>query len=594
MGSVKHSKKKAEKRKGWEVYMLPVLFFVTIYPLILDMVMVTNDLAGFEWFSQESSRVDFFLYTKSRVLLAGAVIMLILLLDIHVIEGAKLYIQKSLAGLLVFGAGAILSSMMSPRRHEALWGGVESCEGAFAVLAYLLLVIYSMTVILNAAGLSGRFEKAAHILFAGSGFILAATGISQLIGKDLIRSKPVLSIIARGPAKEMIRYLEFADTSSGLQKVYLTLFSFDEAGIYLTMLLPLVLLAAEKSRHKMLKAMYICLSVLLMICLIGTGARAVMAAFAITMISGIIFRNLMPGEKEKKGRFPVAILLLLILIPGVIYVFVQRGSARGNEPGSGLEAITPKKSRVEFVYEGQSYMAEPQNILKAAGKGKLTLTQGSDGYYRSDEPAGIGLFTQSLPEEEKIDLYYNGIVLAFVKKSGDERFCFINQFGNRAVIENADKIARIPGALFNHRGYIWSRAAVLLKKHILLGCGQDQFVCIFPQNDYVGKADEGSDFFGQIVIGPHSIYLQNALQSGILAALAGLISVAAVVVGGIRVLRKKGCNGDGLFVFYITLSLVNYLICGLLNDSCVAVAPLFWLLLGAEAGFCAKTMKDQG
>ncbi len=68
------------------------------------------------------------------------------------------------------------------------------------------------------------------------------------------------------------------------------------------------------------------------------------------------------------------------------------------------------------------------------------------------------------------------------------------------------------------RGYIWSRTIPLLKKYILLGGGQDTFTVLFPNHDYLGKAQWGDKDL--IITKPHCMYLQIAVQSGILSLIA--------------------------------------------------------------------------
>ena len=75
--------------------------------------------------------------------------------------------------------------------------------------------------------------------------------------------------------------------------------------------------------------------------------------------------------------------------------------------------------------------------------------------------------------------------------------------------------------LFSNRGYIWARTIPLLKDNIIVGSGPDTFVLEFPNYDYVNSAYVG--FLNQIVTKPHNLYLQMAVQTGCVSAIAFIV-----------------------------------------------------------------------
>ena len=131
----------------------------------------------------------------------------------------------------------------------------------------------------------------------------------------------------------------------------------------------------------------------------------------------------------------------------------------------------------------------------------------------------------------------------------------------------------------SRRGYIWSRTFPLLKRHILYGSGPNTFVYEFPNDDYVGMKNVGYD--GAVVTKPHNMFLQIWVQTGFVSLLAflalyGLYFVESIrlyfLCGGLRSSEKIGLG--------IMLGTFGYIVTGLANDSTVAVAPLYWCLLG--------------
>ena len=69
------------------------------------------------------------------------------------------------------------------------------------------------------------------------------------------------------------------------------------------------------------------------------------------------------------------------------------------------------------------------------------------------------------------------------------------------------------------RGYIWGRTIPLILKHLIWGSGPDTFAAEFPQTDYVMKANTGAGMYQQLPTKAHSLYLQTALQTGVLSLL---------------------------------------------------------------------------
>jgi O-antigen ligase len=118
-----------------------------------------------------------------------------------------------------------------------------------------------------------------------------------------------------------------------------------------------------------------------------------------------------------------------------------------------------------------------------------------------------------------------------------------------------------------------------LKKHLILGSGADTFAIAFPQQDYVGIYNAGFD--SQFVSKPHNMYLQMGVQTGVLSLIAFLVFYGMYFISSIRLYIKGHFNsyfaqiGVGVFV-----GTFGYMITGIANDSTIAVAPMFWTLMG--------------
>ena len=106
------------------------------------------------------------------------------------------------------------------------------------------------------------------------------------------------------------------------------------------------------------------------------------------------------------------------------------------------------------------------------------------------------------------------------------------------------------------RGYIWSRSIPLLKDNLILGKGPDTFVFEFPQNDLIGKY-YAYDTPNMTVDKPHDLYLQIALNNGLIALIAFLGIMLIYIIDSFKLYSlKKRYEISELF------------------------APIFWILLG--------------
>ena len=128
--------------------------------------------------------------------------------------------------------------------------------------------------------------------------------------------------------------------------------------------------------------------------------------------------------------------------------------------------------------------------------------------------------------------------------------------------------------LFSARLYIWNRTLPLVKDAIFLGHGPGVFPILFPQRDFVGKIN-AYNVHGIIVDKPHSLFLQQWFQSGLLHMLIFLGMALAIL--------HKTWHSKEPIVQGLAAGIVGYLVAGLANDSVVAVAPTFWIFLGILA-----------
>ena len=165
---------------------------------------------------------------------------------------------------------------------------------------------------------------------------------------------------------------------------------------------------------------------------------------------------------------------------------------------------------------------------------------------------------------------------------------------NLTPIENVEKaVFNNNLMLMSHRGYIWATTIPLIKKYIFLGSGADSFVCVYPHNDYVTLSNIGLPNM-QITTKPHDLYLQIAVQTGLVSLIMFLLFYMCYFVQSVIIYFKcryddyKSVVGGAIFI-----ATAGYMISGLTNDSIIAVSPIYWTLLGTGIAINALLWKRE-
>ena len=168
--------------------------------------------------------------------------------------------------------------------------------------------------------------------------------------------------------------------------------------------------------------------------------------------------------------------------------------------------------------------------------------------------------------------------------------------GNNAMMKLATIKESVPYLdkhykLANMRGYMWDRSIPLLKKYFFLGSGPDTFIIAFPNNDLVGMYNSGH--INELITKPHCMYLQVGVQTGVLSLIALLIFFGWYLIDSIRIYWR--CHYSEYMTFIgvgVLGAVIGYLILCLTNDSCVALSPIFYTLIGIGLGINYKLRKD--
>jgi O-antigen ligase len=133
------------------------------------------------------------------------------------------------------------------------------------------------------------------------------------------------------------------------------------------------------------------------------------------------------------------------------------------------------------------------------------------------------------------------------------------------------------------RGYIWSRSLPIALSRPVIGTGPDTYALVFPQDDVVGKLKFMANPY-IVVDKPHNMYLQMAINTGILSLLAYLAIFTIYLKDALPQAAKGIAPGEEPWAHALRLGILvgmfGYMASALSTDSTVSVSPVFWVVLG--------------
>ena len=156
----------------------------------------------------------------------------------------------------------------------------------------------------------------------------------------------------------------------------------------------------------------------------------------------------------------------------------------------------------------------------------------------------------------------------------------MNAKGKLLTLDEVDRIGFEGYERFaSGRGLIWSQTFPVLKKTWLIGSGANTFTFAYPQDNYPDMYYfSGSEM---IATRPHCMYLQIAVESGVVSLIALVVFWAWYLLQSVGIYFKSKLETMTERVgFACFLAVFVYLVCGLTNDSMVTVAPVFWCIMG--------------
>lgn len=577
-----------------------VMILLGIYPFIVRMNVFPTPKGSLEYLAHPlgDANGDFYFYEKIKLLIPLAILLLLILLFKREKIKTRYYI-----GLGIYFVGITISTLMSPFLSIAVKGGGNRYEGYYVLLAYGILTL--VLINLNMKD-ERRIRWIINTLFGG-GILVSIAGFTEFVGRSIYKI-PFLAnwalpreewlSQAAYPSGGYVSFIEVVKRSPAFHNVSSTLGNSNYGGSFAALILGVVVvlfLGETRVKKKLLLLLtYISIYTLLLI----SRSRAGMVAFQ----GGMIFLFLIKGRDLKSHLKDLA---LIIFVSGCVFLGLnylsggEIGKRLVKDEGAGSryrELVSHGKQAVLGMYDG--------NLNMRVTDGKLEFSDTEGRRLEPKEPGNTINFTDERYEEISLekDMRYPEVYhlrlgressYPLVVRGGT--FSTIGREGTLEEIVSPPRIEALDriqkkGSM---RVYIWSRSIHLFKKTGLFGYGPDTYPIIYPQNDYFGKfIAYGTPYM--FISKPHNMYLQMALNTGLISLFGFLLVVIPYLLQSFMVQRQSEEESElekislGIFI-----GIFSYLVAGLFNDSAVSVAPNFWMMLGLGIAVNTKILREK-
>ena len=593
--------KVAKAKKTDQQKWLPTiaLFIVAaIVPIIVRHVPVTLPPEIAVIF-REQQIGDMFSYHKSWVIILCAVALLFHTASELLVKFPESYELKqkvislfrdpviAIASIYLFFV--IISNIFSPYTHTALFGLFDRREGLFVQMAYITIFLFTIAYV--------KDRENTNILLIGllcSSLVMGLIGFSQFINQDFFAT-PFAAWLTTG-----IRYYQppgydeavrFSLTP-GFTMAYGTNFNPNTFGKVTAMLAPLLFAAAFISRKLVLRILFLLAGALMFIGIVASRSVGGIIGSASAIAVIIVVLLLQKGLFNRKTFIVLGIAAVVALSSGFVlrdYIYdnlsftLGRITAIFEAPSQDrLPQFEFNENRLTMTDRGHTYHI---SFPEGGGTPALTIADGTDipPDIDSNPQTQVYNYTFAVPGFRNVeiirfnDVYvYRNIRMALIE--GQLNIIY-------HTVSLVDPNEPIPSFGFegwetwgSNRGFIFARAIPLLPQSLIIGSGSDTFILRFPQQDIISKAR----YFNNpniTVDKAHNLYLQTAITTGMISALALIALFGYYIISTFLVLIRKNSQ-DFWLRLGILGAVVAYSVASLATDSTVSSAPMFWIILG--------------
>ena len=612
-------KTERKERRVQKILWIPILLIMVIVPLIMHVAIIYPDEAVIDVFNQTMMAEPYSNYKATTLMILSVLmaILLLLVIDKHLIKmdrNIKLYIL----GTLLFLGVSLISTICSKYSQVAWWGVPDRAEGMIITMCYIFIMLYTFYSLMN-------MEHTKYLIWGLSTLVVIVTimGICDYVGYNLFSKNSFFKGLMISSEAKALGVTEITnDFESG--KVIGTMVHYNYVGSFGAMIVPFFVTLTLLIKEKKKKILFAILALCSLFILFGSTSRAGLIGFGTALIVGLI---VFAKQLVKRWKITVSI------VGGFVAIIIAFNAVTGGQIFSRIPTlmadITGFFTSSDETFDYKDHIPV-RDVIHEDNRMKLELQTGIL-YIENDENSP--LFKDEAGQEVDYQMDIQGVftttderfsqaVFSYVEVSGANEgevapkllaLSINNMHAFYFMLDDTKGVIMIDPCpieeetivypetfgfkgkekLGSARGYIWSRSIPMMKDTFLIGNGPDTFVLEFPQQDYLGKW-WAYDTPNMIVDKAHNLYLALFLNNGGLALLGFLIMLGAYLVQCFKLYAFKGFydNQDAVGIA-LMLAIVGYLGAGLFNDSIVAVAPVFWILLGAGMAVNFMVNKDK-
>lgn len=579
-------------------HLLPLMLIVAIVPLIVYLKVVPLTGASFDFWKGTKDNLDFFSYYKGIWLVIAASLALCIYV-VRLFQVGSLQLKKEMNIYYIAASLYFLfitaSTFFSEYKEIAINGFPDHYEGFYILTTYIVIFLITTIWVSN--------EKHIKILLgsliAGAS-VLGTIGLFQYLGYDIWQSNLGKYLMLPNQYQTMASSLQFQFTK---HTIYSTLYHPDYVGSYMAMLFPLAFSMFVLTKNKQLKIPMLFFTILMVTNWLGSNSRAGMVGGILAIIVFLISINKIILKYWK--YFGVGLIFATVIFFGLNQVshgylgsrvnslFVDAKAVLGlTEKSQDTSTVIPLKD-VKINGNQASIVTATETLNITLNNDLLIFQDGNANKIESsyDNKNGKMILRDSRYAAYNLLAGKMGDKTFLKVEKGDIKLTFDLERSGITLVDNKGKVVDLKPVetwgfkgherLGSSRGYIWSRSIPLLKDTLLLGHGPDTFAAYFPQNDIKGKMYAYYGDMWQLVDKPHDLYLQIALNTGVISLLAFLILIGSYSIKSLKLYFGNNyedfLSQVGVSVF---VAIVGYLGAAFFNDSVVSVAPVFWILLG--------------
>ncbi len=514
---------------------------------------------------------DFFAYYKAVWLWVGAIIFFVSAIIFRFVYKLSFKPTKQVWALIAFAAAVILSFIFSEYKNVAWFGYIDRYEGTLSWLSYCMAA-YAVHSFANSKEHNTTLIKGI-VLSAG---VVGIIGAFQFFKMDFFKTEFAKKLMLGGLYKQVGNTLNFTFPEG---TSYTTLYNPNYVGSFVAVTLPLVFYMLKEAKNNIWRVLYGVIGVSLLISLIGSRSTSgLVAVVIIILIYAILLSIRIKTSKVVKIGVPivlVAVILISLSLPITQKQVSKIKAAFTEDPNTNhFKSVEVNGKDVIITTDtNQSFTISP--------KGDVIEVKDQDGNILPTEFRENDCLVRlvGLNSGSYVNLFYDTRdvnIVYFYDKTSYNRIKFdyfpqLNSFSilKRPLQNNTQNNTQYStylftnNYLFNNRGYIWNRSLYKIINRMAIGYGADTFAIIYPQIDLLDKWEVMKDHH-IIVDKVHNTYLQSLINFGLI----GLISFLSIVYLG--VVKNK---------WVIRLSILGFLVIGIINDSIISVSLIVFVLV---------------